>query len=114
LVGVNANPACNDTAMTVITVIPEVSIEIPNVFSPNGDGTNDIWFIKSSGIKDMQVDIYNRWGELIKQLFGVNASWDGINLNLSPVTDGTYYYILKATGFDGEQYERHGYILITR
>ena len=47
----NANPLCNDTATTVITVFGEPVAVVPNIFSPNGDGINDNLTIQSSGFK---------------------------------------------------------------
>ncbi|MBC7865168.1 MAG: gliding motility-associated C-terminal domain-containing protein, partial [Bacteroidia bacterium] len=114
LIGVNANPACNDTVTAIIVVDEAVTIEVPNIFTPNGDGTNDFFFIKSTGLKDLQVDIYNRWGQLEKQLFGINAIWDGKNLNTQDASDGTYYFILKAIALDGKEIDREGYLLLSR
>ncbi|MFN6037393.1 MAG: gliding motility-associated C-terminal domain-containing protein, partial [Bacteroidota bacterium] len=95
LVGLTANNNCNDTTFATIVVFPEASILIPNIFSPNGDGTNEFFFITSTGLKELQVDIYDRWGLKVGEINGPNGYWDGTNSS-----EGTYFYILNATGFD--------------
>jgi gliding motility-associated-like protein len=49
----------------------------PDVFTPNNDGKNDIYFISGKGICDLNINIFNRWGELVFQGSGIDASWDG-------------------------------------
>src|SRR6218665_3348957 len=56
------NNGCTDTECMVIDVDVFEFINIPNVFTPDGDGTNDFFFINNSGMKEFQLDIYNRWG----------------------------------------------------
>jgi gliding motility-associated-like protein len=80
---------------------------IPNVVSPNGDGSNDAWRVVTRNMADMQVDIFNRWGTLIEQVDGINDTWDP-----KDVSAGTYYYRLLATGLDGEVYNREGQITV--
>lgn len=76
-----------------IKVIPE--LKIPNVFSPNGDGINDTWNIPFSNLyTKAELQIFNRFGQLIFKLTGFNKPWDGTYQgNLLPV--GTYYYIIN-------------------
>ncbi len=105
---------CSDTARKVITVdVTEVLI-IPNIFSPNGDGINDQFFLTSTGINSLNCDIYNRWGELIYTLKAPNQSWDGVMNNGNHATEGTYFYILQASGYDGKEYKRNGPLTLVR
>ena len=53
------------------------SIFVPNTFTPNGDGNNDKFEIKGENIKDFELWIYNRWGELLFTSTDVNKTWDG-------------------------------------
>jgi len=64
-------------------------IKFPNVFSPNGDGINDMYFPIIENVPDYEVFIYNRWGNLIYTLTEQTPFWDGNN-----VCEGTYFYIL--------------------
>lgn len=91
---------CSDTAFAVIVIADGFSLEIPNVFTPNGDNTNDVFTIKSTGVKEIELQIFNRWGQLMYNFTGSKAAWDGITNNGEKATDGTYFYFIIATGFD--------------
>src|SRR6185295_12944997 len=53
------------------------TIYVPNVFTPNGDHKNELFRVYSSGLFDMNVKIFNRWGELLHEWQGLDGSWDG-------------------------------------
>lgn len=78
-------------------VSPPLSIYIPSAFSPNGDGINDLFGVKGEGIKDFQILVYNRWGEVIFESTEARKQWDG-KYNGNPVEQGTYVYKLFAAG----------------
>lgn len=71
------------------------SPEIPNAFSPNGDGINDTWDIKYlESYPGATVDVFNRYGQIVFRSFGYNRAWDGrSNGQVLPI--GTYYYIIN-------------------
>jgi large repetitive protein len=71
-------------------------IVIPNVFTPNGDGINDVWYIPNSGMSEFQVAIYDRWGLKIFESTSDEIRWDGRSSSGIQMTDGTYYFQLKA------------------
>ena len=78
--------------LTVVVVPP--TVVIPNAFTPNGDGINDLWNIKSiEAYPKCIVSVYSRYGTLIYQSKGYPRSWDGTS-NGAPVPTGTYYYII--------------------
>jgi gliding motility-associated-like protein len=109
-----SNGICTNTITGTITVdVTEVLI-IPNIFSPNGDAINDEFFITNSGISALNCDIYNRWGELLYTLKAPNQAWDGKTPNGGNAPDGTYFYILQATGADGTEYKRNGPLTLVR
>ncbi len=95
-----ASGACTATATAVIVIEDGFSIEIPNVFTPNDDNVNDVFTIKSTGVKEIQLQIFNRWGQLMYDFTGAKAAWDGITSNGEKATDGTYFYFIIATGYD--------------
>lgn len=71
---------------------------VGNVFSPNGDGTNDIWTVpKQYFFPDLSIEIFNRWGALVWSATGDKAvrGWDGRTNNGKELPIGTYYYIVK-------------------
>jgi len=83
---ITIEPSANNIAQTLV---------IPNTFTPNGDGINDTWVIKSlENYPNCTVEIYNRWGEKLYSSIGYAIPWDGTykGANL-PV--GTYYYIIN-------------------
>jgi gliding motility-associated-like protein len=69
--------------------------EVPNAFSPNGDGINDTWVIKYlDSYPDATIDVYNRYGQPVLKSVGYNKPWDG-KYNGSDLPIGTYYYIVN-------------------
>ena len=81
-------------------------LEMPNAFSPNGDGVNDIYKTKENhkSIVEFHAYIFNRWGQKIYDWTDINGGWDG-TWNGKDVKDGTYYVLVKAKGADGINYE---------
>lgn len=77
-------------------------IEISNVFTPNGDGVNDVWKLPfSNGNSEKQVFIVNRWGNVIVQGLLTNFLWDGKDANGNAVSDGVYFYKVSDTNISG-------------
>jgi gliding motility-associated-like protein len=70
------------------------SIDIPNVFTPNGDGVNDEFYIRTVNIERLSIRIYNRWGERVFQGFDTNFSWNGKNPKGESLSDGNYSYTI--------------------
>lgn len=84
---------CVDTDSVLVTVVP--TVVIPNGFTPNADGSNDAWQIDLIELfPDCEVEVYNRWGELLFRSVGYKQPWDGrYKDGLVPV--GTYYYVIE-------------------
>jgi gliding motility-associated-like protein len=82
---------------TIEVPLEYIDIEIPNFFTPDGDGYKDKWVIKNSeGFPDMYVKIYDRYGRTIKEFIG-QGEWDG-SYNQVDMPTGDYWYILKLNG----------------
>jgi gliding motility-associated-like protein len=105
---------CSDTTSMIIIVEDGLSLEIPNVFTPNSDGSNDVFTIRSTGVKEITLQIFNRWGEGLYEFTGPKASWDGLAPNGTLVPEGTYFYFVRATGFDKSEIERKGTLNLFR
>lgn len=71
--------------------------ELPNIFTPNGDNTNDQYIpVKNKYIKNVEFTMYNRWGEIVFETTDPALKWDGKSKQMKqPVSDGTYYYICQ-------------------
>lgn len=93
---------------------PVINSEIPNTFTPNGDGINDVWhFNLGTDVILNGLEVYNRWGNLIKKLEIDNSNyilWDGRTTSGEPCSDGIYFYVLKYTDVKGEIQNKKGYI----
>ncbi|HRO74593.1 MAG TPA: choice-of-anchor L domain-containing protein [Crocinitomicaceae bacterium] len=102
----------------VTIVIDSLVIEytIPNVFSPNGDAVNDEFqLINHLNIKNINVIILNRWGNLVFASDDVNFKWNGKNQNNGQnCTDGTYFYKMELESYDSKKYVEHGFVTLTR
>lgn len=71
------------------------AIKLPNTFSPNGDGYNDFYVIKGiQGYPNSQLDIFNRWGNLVYSKKGYTNDWNGVSNNGNELPDGTYFIVV--------------------
>ena len=98
-----------DSASINVT-ISESHLEMPNAFSPNDDGHNDIYRAKPHGktggyksIVEFHAYIFNRWGQKLYEWTNIDDGWDG-TYNGSPVKDGVYFVLVNARGADGKEY----------
>ena len=100
---------CVDTVQSIVTVLE--GLLIPNVFSPNGDGTNDEFYIPNSGLKEFKIEIFDRWGVKIFESEAPAIHWDGHSTSGQKCSDGTYYYILHALT-DTRDYSTSGFLTL--
>ena len=110
--------ACSDTAYSTITVEPYVDLTseltMPNVFTPNGDNDNQLYKPIENNIDTFSMIIFNRWGQILSESNLINEGWDGRNSSGSEVPEGTYYFVVKATGLDGVNYDLTGFLTLIR
>lgn len=108
------NGICSDTASVLITVFHNPLLVIaPNIFTPDGDGVNDEFFITLENASALDVMIVNRWGNKVASYSGITGSWDGrVNGNLAQ--EGVYFYEYVATGLDGTTQKGQGNIQLLR
>lgn len=109
LVSTNSG-GCFDSVRYCIIVEGESTIFIPNVFTPNGDGSNDLWLVTTHNMSEVSYDIYDRWGLLIASYNGLTGGWNGHTKNGKMAPDGTYYYILRAKAENGKEFSHKGWI----
>jgi gliding motility-associated-like protein len=92
---VTSSAGCQATANINVQVIQK--LVIPNIFSPNGDGINETFDIAHiHEFPNVDVSIFNRYGQFIFKSHGYNVPWDG-NYEGQPLPVGTYFYIIKTT-----------------
>jgi gliding motility-associated-like protein len=74
---------------------------IPNIISPNNDGVNDVFFVRSNGYENLTCTIFNRYGQPIYRYFGLNGTWDAYTHAGVKVAPGTYFVLLELVLSDG-------------
>lgn len=84
------------------------------MFSPNGDGVNDDFYITYLSAKFGQLLIYNRWGDLIKLIEAQQPRWDGTNEANVSVPEGTYFFIANYLDFYSQPVKLKGYITLVK
>jgi len=104
---------CLDTVYHTYYVQPEMIFFVPNAFTPDGDGKNDYFFGEGVGVKDYEMRIFNRWGEMIYHSVGKRDTWDGrVNGIMSP--NGVYVWKIMLIGYDGTEYQKTGHVSLIR
>jgi gliding motility-associated-like protein len=90
-------------------VLPNI-IKIPNVFSPNGDGTNDTYFPFATGLVEVtEFKVYNRQGQLLHD--DINKPWDG-NFNGQPQPNGVYVCLISYYSQDPRKEKETKYVQV--
>lgn len=113
LVAINKN-GCKDTTCKTLTIYEPIEFSAINVFSPNGDGLNDVFTFefKSASIAEFTCTIVNRWGEEIASLNGITDSWDGTNRMGEKVMDGLYFYTYTAISDNKTERSGQGHVQV--
>lgn len=89
-----------------------LELDLPNVFTPNGDGENDVWVPLGKDIEQVDVQVFSRWGKLV---YHYNGRFDDlIGWAGGDVPEGTYYVVAKGIGIDGKTIEEKGSITLLR
>jgi gliding motility-associated-like protein len=83
-------------------VCGDVYVFVPNAFSPNGDGQNDLLFVRGQNLTEIQFKVFDRWGELVFETTDQLVGWDG-SFKGKPVDPDVYVYHLQVICFDGQE-----------
>jgi gliding motility-associated-like protein len=127
LVTVHVNPTtgnCYDTLYMKDPIDVENSlVEVPNVFTPNGDEFNNEFVVKTKSLKSMSIHIYNRWGGLVhswsysnirgRDYTYIHSVWDG-KIGGRMASPGVYFYVVRAVGRDGAKQNKNGFVHLFR
>lgn len=105
---------CANSICSILDVNVTEFINIPNVFTPDGNGINDFFFIANSSLKEFKIEIYNRWGLKVFETESASIGWDGRSTAGVELSDGTYFYILKAISVTNKDYSQNGFINLLR
>ncbi|MFA9371204.1 MAG: gliding motility-associated C-terminal domain-containing protein [Labilibaculum antarcticum] len=96
-------------------VVDTSLVQVPNVFTPNGDGRNDVFRVKSQSLKSFSATIINRWGRVVYSWNNPDEGWNG-KVNGKWATPGTYFYVITATGREEQKkkYTKKGSFMLIR
>jgi len=108
------NGVCDDSISIVISTTVEPQIFVPNVFTPNSDGSNETFMISTENMQSIELLIVNRWGNLMATIDDLNGGWDGITPGGRDAKEGVYFYRYSATGLDGSEWVGHGFFSLVR
>ena len=100
-------------------VIPPLSIYIPNAFTPNADGLNDVFQPKGFGVVKYQLQIFDRWGERVFETKTFDKGWDGRfrgkGLEYEQTCEeGTYTWLINVTNVSGKAHELKGHVTLIK
>lgn len=106
---------CTGTDSIKVFVNNDKVLYIPNAFSPNGDGENDIFkiYTYNNSIRKLTFQIHNRWGELVFQTSDINEGWDGTK-NGKSLDAGVYVYTVHIIYLDGDPYKKQGSVTLIK
>ncbi len=110
------NNNCTDTACTEIIVFDPLSFEPVNIFTPDGDGINDLFTFefRQQAVAEFKCVIVNRWGVTMFEFDDVTSGWDGTDKSGSPCKEGVYFYSYVGKADNGDPFKGQGTVQIMR
>jgi gliding motility-associated-like protein len=113
---VRATPVDNGLQQSVsnrVPVLKDPNLFHPTAFTPNGDNLNDIFNVFGQYVVAFEMQIFNRWGEMLFSTTDINEGWDGTYKG-NEMPEGTYTFIAKITDRTGRTFKRSGSVLLLR
>lgn len=104
---VSVIPCNKDSLLAVIC-------EFPNVFSPDGNAVNDLYTLQLRNIKKLDIQIFNRWGNVVREYDGVTDTWDGTDQQGQALSEGVYFVKALAETNFGELIPKYQYVHLVR
>ncbi|MCB0410606.1 MAG: gliding motility-associated C-terminal domain-containing protein, partial [Flavobacteriales bacterium] len=104
---------CKAKDEVCIEVTKEYAIYIPNIFTPNFDGVNDVFLVYGTGITEIEMNIFDRWGEKLFVSSDQLIGWDGTYKNELSKND-VYSYLIKYTTLDGKKHVKTGHVTLMK
>ncbi len=118
LYGTSAEGCEGNYSLTITVEFEDLIVEIPNIFTPNGDNANDLFFINyiqaKEIIDDFEIVILNRWGNVITTSTDPDFTWDGTTDGGGVLNDGTYFYKVNISTIKGQTLEKHGFVQLEK
>jgi len=111
---VSNSDGCSDKFYKKIDVRPEFTLFIPNAFTPNGDGLDDDFMTYGYGLKSFNMNIFNRWGEIIFSSEDIEMGWKGKDRFDKKIPNGIYLYHIAITDYNGKPWVYNGEVNLIR
>jgi gliding motility-associated-like protein len=102
------------TLPVTVVCIGDLIVIIPNVFTPNGDGFNDVFFLNITNGISIKAFIFNRWGKTIYEWSELSGSWNGTISGEREASEGTYYYVFEIEDKNGDIQLFKGHLILNR
>ena len=110
LVAIDTNNCADTACKEVHSYVTKLAV-IPSAFSPNGDGENDVLYVRGYRIQSIHLRIYNRWGNIVFETKDKDKGWDGTYKGQKQYSEA-YAYTLEATFTDGSTQEKQGSVIL--
>ncbi len=104
---------CSSTDQVTIFMDDSFVFFVPNIFSPNGDNENDVFYVRGQGFKSISINIFNRWGQKVFESDDVNTGWDG-TFNGQEMNTGVFVYYINLELYNGDKVQKQGNITLVR
>ena len=104
---------CKDTISKPITIKPEYYLYVPNAFTPDGNQHNNVFYASTVNIRELNVKIFNRWGEILYESNELRFIWDGTYDGVI-VKDDIYVYTIKYVTNDGIEDTVVGHVVLLK
>ncbi len=116
---VKSDRGCTDTLVRPLVVGEDFGIYVPNAFTPNGDGLNDIFQPKGFGVVKYEINIFDRWGEKVFSTKEFEKGWDGTmqsknDVKYGIIEEGVYTWLINATSVFGKSHELKGHVTLMK
>lgn len=90
-----------ESVSNIVSQAKKLHIQVPNAFSPDGDGVNDGFTVVSDGVEVFSMEVYNRWGEVVYYTDDIEEPWTG-EYDGAKCQQDAYVYVIHARGVEGE------------
>jgi gliding motility-associated-like protein len=113
---VKSDKGCTDTLVRPLVVGEDFGIYVPNAFTPNEDGINDVFQPKGFGVVEYELNIYDRWGEKVFSTKIFEEGWNGSFLGRGSgiCEEGVYTWLINCTSVFGKSHELKGHVTLMK
>lgn len=112
---VTTQNGCKDTSYQTVEINTFYTFYIPNGFTPNNDGRNDVFYVQGVGVDDYEIDVFNRRGQVVYKSIDPYQVWNGKYFNTGALApEGVYVYVLKTRDVNNKKHTYKGRVTLVR